>query len=257
MPSPTLASLRSGDVGALTAAINASPTWRTLGTIVGEFRTLSEAHPTQTLQFAETIHAASQPPACTATMRDDDDPDNAADLMNELDVTVLEMLSGVFCVNDRVPGYADITPTNPLLAAALMSGACMRIGLCRSADQMGMVCAGLQFPEYLHGNSAAESELYALHACLALLVGGAEMYKELECDHDKFPAAFKKLVDEDVIKDENGKKLLQVCGAGDELIHILIYDCSSSSRSSRWNPRSANLWISKRSGKFSFLRRRH
>ena len=41
-------------------------------------------------------------------MRDDDDPDNAADLMNELDVTVHEMLSGAFCVNDRVPGYAGL-----------------------------------------------------------------------------------------------------------------------------------------------------
>ncbi|KJA24927.1 hypothetical protein HYPSUDRAFT_85747 [Hypholoma sublateritium FD-334 SS-4] len=177
------------DIPALTAAINVPPTWDTLSILVGEFRTLAEAHPAQTLQLAETIYAVSRPPAaCAATVPDEDDPEHPDALTDELQGCMYEMLASAFSANDRAPA-------NAVLVAALMSGA---------------YCAGLQFPGYLHGNSAAESEMYALHACLALLVGGAAMYKGLQHDHGKFASAFKKLVGENVIKDENGKKLLEV-----------------------------------------------
>ncbi|KJA24200.1 hypothetical protein HYPSUDRAFT_103318, partial [Hypholoma sublateritium FD-334 SS-4] len=122
--------------------------------------------------------------------------------------SILEMLTSALGVDHTRAAHAGLAPSNAFLIAALISGACERTGLCRSPEQRGTVCEGLQFPDYAHAPEGAQ-EILAVHACLALLVGGAAMYQAIGWEIGKLGPALKRITEENVIKDENGKKVLQ------------------------------------------------
>ncbi len=84
-------------------------------------------------------------------------------------------------------------------------------GAVQVAGDSAVLCArDCNSPTMRHAPEGAQ-EILAVHACLALLVGGAAMYQAIGWETEKLGPALKKIAEENVIKDQNGKKLLQVC----------------------------------------------
>ncbi|KJA24185.1 hypothetical protein HYPSUDRAFT_200700 [Hypholoma sublateritium FD-334 SS-4] len=161
---------------------------------------VSHAHPADTLKIATATNAASREPELPATVSTGPKKRDAAPPRAELQRSIGEMTSAL---------GVDHAPANAFLIAALISGACERTGLCRSPEHRGTVCEGLQLPDYAHAPEGVQ-EILAMHACLALLVGGAAMYQAIGWEIGKLDPALKRITEENVIKDENGKKVLQL-----------------------------------------------
>ncbi len=127
------------------------------------------------------------------------------------------MLTGAFSADHARAASAGLAPTNTFpRRGADVGGRASARGCAGRPEQRGIVCEGLQFPDYAHAPEGAQETL-AVHACLALLVGGAAMYQAIGWDTEKLDPALKMIAEENVIKDQNGKKLLQVCPT---IIHI-------------------------------------
>lgn len=104
----------------------------------------------------------------------------------------------------------DIHPQNSYLFAAVVSGACMGTEpeLCTCSDQIASIDIGLQLePGYgeLEKKQNDRDEIRAVHACLQVLIAGREYPR-----HDRVAAAVKHLINKGVVKNDNGKALLEV-----------------------------------------------
>ncbi|KAJ7599895.1 hypothetical protein C8J56DRAFT_812808 [Mycena floridula] len=98
----------------------------------------------------------------------------------------------------------DISPVNPYLIAALVSGSCRAVNLGTCSAQTACVNKGLQLPPYDEEEpSQKEKEIRAIHACLQILLAGKE-YKP----HTEVADAVRKLKELDVVTSEPGKRLL-------------------------------------------------
>ena len=108
----------------------------------------------------------------------------------------------------------SVTPQNPALIVAMISGACTRTKLTDSTSQTGLVTQGLQFKysEYEDYITQDEYEVHALHACLQLLVGGEVGFEIGQARYDKEDVlpALKSIAEKGIIKYDNVKRLLQV-----------------------------------------------
>ncbi|KAJ7599938.1 hypothetical protein C8J56DRAFT_909184 [Mycena floridula] len=100
----------------------------------------------------------------------------------------------------------EISPENPYLIAALVSGSCMGTNLCTCSDQTASISEGLQLEPYDEEEAALsekEKEIKAIHACLQTLLAG-EAYKR----HADVAQAVRKLKETEVVTSEPGKKLV-------------------------------------------------
>ena len=208
-PSRVYVALATQDVATLVELIKETPTWDTVDEIASTFPLVAQAQPADTLKIATAIDAASRAPDLPAKVSTSPKKRDAAPPRAELQSSIGEMLTSALCVDPARAASAGVAPANAFLVAGLISGACERTGLCRSPEQRGTVCEGLQFPDYAHAPEGAQ-EVLAVHACLALLVGGAAMYQAIGWEISKLGPALKRVAEENVIKDENGKKVLQV-----------------------------------------------
>lgn len=217
MSSRIFDSLRKSDDEALIELVKEAPTWETVNSIVAAYPTVARAYPTLTLKIAETLcearKSAEDLSGDLIALSDPDYPDDHLDLEYELQICVYDMLMSALHVptDNTPPGYTDVTPTNDFIIAGMISGACHRIALCKSPEQRRPICEGFQFPGYIADRNEQWNELYAIHACMALLVGGRRMYSTITYfEPGKLALGLKRLVEKDVVKTENGNKLLQV-----------------------------------------------
>ncbi len=209
-PNRVYVALAAQNVASLVELIKETPTWDTVDEIASTFPLVAQAQPTDTLKIASAIDAASRVPDLPAKVSTGPKKRDTASPRAELQSSIGEMLTTALCVDPTRAASAGVAPANAFLVAALISGACERTGLCRSPEQRGTVCEGLQFPEYERAPESAQ-EVLAVHACLALLVGGAAMYQAIGWEIGKLGPALKSIMEENIIKDENGRKILQVC----------------------------------------------
>ena len=221
-PSRVYVALATQDVAALVELIKETPTWDTVDEIASTFPLVAQAQPADTLKIATAIDAASRAPDLPSKVSTGPKKRDAAPPRAEFQSSVGEMLTSALSADHARAASAGLAPANPFLVGALISGVCERTGLCRSPEQRGTVCEGLQFPGYVHAPEGAQ-EILAVHACLALLVGGAAMYQAIGWETGKLGPALKRIAEGDVIKDRNGKKLLQVCSTKKH-IHFIFSD---------------------------------
>ena len=175
---------------------------------------VAQSHPTDVVKIANTIVAVRDAP-CPPVINSNDPAGQPTKekLVDVLSSVIYDMLTTVLGASGR--DTFAINPQNPLLTAAMISGACARCKLCNSAVQAGHVTCGLHFDDsdYKHYMKPAEYEVNALHACLQLLVGGSVGYTtgQMGYDREGVLPALKSIAKKNVIKSENGKNLLQVC----------------------------------------------
>ncbi|KAJ7584418.1 hypothetical protein C8J56DRAFT_951024 [Mycena floridula] len=101
----------------------------------------------------------------------------------------------------------EISPENPYLIAALVSGSLMATSLCSCSDQTYSISEGLQLEPYDEEEpepSGKEKEIKALHACLQTLIAG-KTYKR----HADVPDAVRKLKKNGVARSEVGQRLVE------------------------------------------------
>ena len=221
MSSRIFDALRKCDDEALIELVKESPTWETVNNIVAAYPTVARAYPTQTLKIADTLREAKKLAENLSDdligLSDPDYPDDRLDLDYELQICVYEMLMNVLHIptEDIPPEYTQITPTNEFIIAGMISGACHRMMLCKSPEQRLPICEGLQFSGYIKDRNEQWNELYAIHACMSLLVGGERMYSTItHFEPGKLAPGLKRLVEKEIVRNENGKKLLQVSKVG-------------------------------------------
>ncbi|KJA20273.1 hypothetical protein HYPSUDRAFT_203970 [Hypholoma sublateritium FD-334 SS-4] len=217
MSSRIFDALRKSDDGALIELVKEAPTWETVNNIIAAYPAVARVYPKMTLKIAETLCEAKKLAEDLSgdliALSDPDYPSDRLDLEYELQICVYDMLMNVLRVpTDNAPlEYTDITPKNDFIIAGMISGACHRIALCKSPEQRRPICEGFQFPGYIVDRNEQWSELYAIHACMALLVGGHRLYSTITYfEPGKLALGLKRLVEKDVIKDSNGNKLLQL-----------------------------------------------
>ncbi|KAJ7592044.1 hypothetical protein C8J56DRAFT_1046427 [Mycena floridula] len=99
----------------------------------------------------------------------------------------------------------EISPENPYLIAAIVSGSCIGTTLCDCSDQTGNINEGLQLVPYCVRGvpGEKEKEIRAIHACLQALLAGKEYQR-----HADVAEAVRKLKKNGVITSELGKKLI-------------------------------------------------
>jgi hypothetical protein len=217
-----LAGLASHDASTILEIIKRDSTWENVNALAYSFMEVAQAHPGDVDKIANTILTVqNSPDAQTIEIKNGDDDDEPIQLRYLLTDELHDMLATAFSYEN----ISSITPQNPSLIAAMISGACARTKLTDSATQAGLVTRGLQFKdsEYEDYVTQDEYEAYALHACLQLLVGGEVGFKTGQTRYDKEDVlpALKSIAKKGIIKYENGKRLLQVRSLKycDRLIH--------------------------------------
>ena len=211
-----IAALNSHNESLLLNIINDNPTWKNIDTLAYGFIEVAKSHPTDVVKIANTILAMRDAPDAPAiNTLDFRGQPTKEKLSDVLSVQIYEMLKRAFSYTAE-QDISAINPQNPALIAAMISGACARSKLCNSAAQAGMVSIGLQFDppyqDYRHFMTSDEYEVYALHACLKLLVGGLVGFTTGQMGYykDDVLPALRSMVEKDIIKSENGKNLFQV-----------------------------------------------
>jgi len=211
MSSALIAALRSSDAPTLLELIKAEPTWDTVNQIAYGFYDVAQSQPGDVENIASAILSVQTAPDLPDI--DTTDPSGnptKAPFVNKLAECLLDMLKHAF----SGPHDPTIHPTNTFLVAALISGACVRTGLCDSAVQAGEISRGLHFKdsEYKLYFARKDYEINILHACLQLLVGGSAMYTKGEISDYKaeFLPTLSSLSRKGFVSHPNGKKLLEV-----------------------------------------------
>ena len=105
----------------------------------------------------------------------------------------------------------SVTPGNEYLVASLLCAVSMKYGLCRSPSHVSSIRRGLHYRNKGYGDNAASREVLALGACLQLLVTRCgPMSEEVDCDD--VLGLLEEIKRACVVKDANGRRLLEVCG---------------------------------------------
>jgi len=206
-----LAALASHNASTLLDIIKGDPNWDTINHLVNGFIDVAQSDPTDVANIANTIltvRNASDAPAINCT--EPSGQPTQRKLSTLLSREIYEILTWAFSCETP----SSITPENPFLLAAMISGACARIKLCNSSAQAFEITCGLQINETDYKNyfTPDKYELHALHACLQLLVGGSAGLStdQMGYEKDKVLPALKSIEKKDIIKSVNGKRLLQV-----------------------------------------------
>jgi hypothetical protein len=211
MSSALIDALSSFDVDTLIRLITSNPTWESVNQLAYGFCDVAQSQPGDVDKIASAILSIRSAP----DLPDIDSTDSTgqpvkAEFADELTRCLLDMLKHAF------GGRHDLTvhPKNTFLVAAMISGACVRTGLCDSGVQAGEISCGLHFrdSEYESYLAPKDYEINILHACLQLLVGGSTMHIKGEISHYKaeWLPALTSMSRKGYVKDPNGKKLLEV-----------------------------------------------
>jgi len=213
MSSPLIAALSTCDVDTLLDLIKANPTWEFVNQIAYGFCDIAQSQPRDVDKIASAIVSVRATPDDLPEINTTDSIGQPikAKFANKLNECLLDMLKSAF------GGRHDLTvhPQNSFLVAAMISGACVRTGLCDSSVQAGKISCGLHFKdsEYESYLTLKDYEINILHACLQLLVGGSAMYTKGEISDYKaeWLPALTSMSRKGYVKGPNGKKLLEVC----------------------------------------------
>ena len=207
-----LASLASHDAPTILEIIKRDSTWENVNALAYGFMELAQAHPGDVDKIANTILTVENSPDAQTIEINCDNGWEPIQLRHLLTDELYDMLCSAFSYESE--NISSITPQNPALIAAMISGACARTKLTNSDSQAGLVTRGLQFKysEYEDHFTQDEYEVHALHACLQLLVGGEVGFEVGQTRYDKEDVlpALKSIAEKGIIKYDNGKRLLQV-----------------------------------------------
>ena len=212
MSSPLIAALSTCDVDTLLDLIKANPTWEFVNQIAYGFCDIAQSQPRDVDKIANAILSIRATPYGLPEIDTTDSIRQPikANFANILTQCLLDMLKSAF------GGRHDLKvhPKNSFLVAAMISGACVRTGLCDSGVQAGEISCGLHFKdsEYETYLTPKDYEINILHACLQLLVGGSAMYTKGEISdyRTEWLPALTSMSRKGYVKDPNGKKLLEV-----------------------------------------------
>ncbi|KAF9482322.1 hypothetical protein BDN70DRAFT_991247 [Pholiota conissans] len=209
MTSSIATAIASHDKAAVVETIKANPTWETINELGDTFVELAKEKPYESQRLATILAELKNDPDVPLIKSLDSNRQLVEEPYSQaVNAIVLDLLKWVF--SDEPPA---IEPTNPYLAAALISGACVRTGLCNSSVQSGEITAGLRFEgtkwQELIPNELAE--VCAIHAVLHLLAGGSRIYREEQIGYrqNEVLPALKAIAEQNVIVNPEGKQLLQ------------------------------------------------
>ncbi|KAF9482326.1 hypothetical protein BDN70DRAFT_991251 [Pholiota conissans] len=209
MSSPIATALSSYDKAAVLTVIKANPTWKTINELGDTFVELAKEKPYDSDKLATILAELEHDPDVPLIKTLDFNQQPVEKPYSQIvTAIVFDLLKWVF--SDETPA---IEPTNPYLAAALISGACVRTGLCNSSVQSGQITTGLRF-EGTNWQETIPDELAqvnAIHAVLHLLAGGSRIYREEQIGYrqNEVLPALKAIAEQNIIVNPEGKQLLQ------------------------------------------------
>ncbi|KAF9482323.1 hypothetical protein BDN70DRAFT_991248 [Pholiota conissans] len=206
--SPIATALSSYDKTAVLEAIKANPTWQTIEELGDTFVELAKEKPYESQRLASILAELEHDPEVPFIKTLDFNRQPVEKPYSQIvTAIVFDLLKWVFTDEP-----STIEPANSYLAAALISGACVRTGLCNSAVQSGQITTGLR----MEGTKWQETipdelaEVNAVHAVLHLLAGGSRIIREEQikfCQSELLPA-LKALAEQNVIVHPEGIILL-------------------------------------------------
>lgn len=210
MSSPIFLALSSYDKAAVVEAIKNNPDWSTVDELGEAFLELANAKPYTADKIAEVIAGLENDPDIPLIKTTDFYEQPVQRPIEEILCEVIfDLTRRAF--SDDIPA---IEPTNPFLVSALISGACIRTGLCNSSAQSGMITTGLRFEgtEWWETYSGEKAQGWAIHAALHLLAGGTRIYHEEQIGdrQDEVLPALKAIAEQNIVTNIRGKELLQV-----------------------------------------------
>ncbi|KIM38048.1 hypothetical protein M413DRAFT_30454 [Hebeloma cylindrosporum] len=203
--SPIFLALSSYDKAAVVEVIKNNPVWRTVNQLGDAFIELANAKPYITDKIAEVIAGLESDPDIPLIKTTDFHEQPVQILFKQiLREVIFDLIKRVFA-ND-IP---SIDPTNPFLVSALISGACIRTGLCNSSTQSGMITSGLRFEgtRWWEIFSGQKAQVWAIHASLHLLAGGTRIYHEEQIGYRQGEVlpALKAIAEQNVVTNLRGK----------------------------------------------------
>ncbi|KAF8966569.1 hypothetical protein BDZ97DRAFT_1917389 [Flammula alnicola] len=209
MSSPISIALSSYEKTALINVIKGNPTWKTVDQLGDAFVEQATAKPYDVDKIANAIAALEVDSSVPLIKTTDFNRKPVEEPINQvLRGVIFDLVKRQLSDNSTT-----VEPKNTLLISALISGACIRSGLCNSSTQSGTITLGLRFKdtqwkEIIPEN---ESEIWAIHACLHLLVGGTRIYREEQIGYrqEEVLPALKSVAEQDLITNPQGKALLQ------------------------------------------------
>jgi hypothetical protein len=210
MDSPFSLALSSYDKTSILELIKANPTWSTVEQLAYTFIEQANAKPYDVDKIATVIADLKNDPKVP--------PIETLDYYSQtVEKPFKDILSRVmydFVKKEFSDDIPAIEPTNPFLVSALISGACIRSGICNSSTQSGMITLGLRFEDGLWKQMVPDekAEVWAIHAALHLLAGGRRVYREEQIGYrqKELLPALKAIAEQNIIINPQGKALLQV-----------------------------------------------
>jgi len=227
MASPISLALSSYDKTAVVEVIKNNPVWRTVDQLGEAFIEQANAEPYNTDKIADVIAGLENDPDIPLIKSLDFNRRPVEKPFKQvLRQVIFDLIKRVF--SNDIP---TIEPTNPFLVSALISGACIRTGLCNSSTQSGMITLGLRFEgtQWREIVPDEKAEVWAIHAALHLLAGGRRIYHEEQIGYrqNEVLPALKAIAEQDIVTNLQGKELLQavITEAGAEVqSNLLIVD---------------------------------
>ncbi|KAF8190549.1 hypothetical protein BJ912DRAFT_903146 [Pholiota molesta] len=209
MSSPISIALSSYNKTAVFEVIKANPNWRTVDQLGDAFIEQANAKPYNVDKIADVIAELEiDPDAPLIKTLDFNRQPVEQPFKQILSQVVFDLIKRVFS-NDT----PAIEPTNPFLVSALISGACIRSGLCNSSTQSGMITLGLRFEgtQWREIVPDEKAQVWAIHAALHLLAGGTRIYREEQIGYrqNEVLPALKAIAEQNIVTNPQGKKLLQ------------------------------------------------
>lgn len=141
MSSPISLALSTYDKTTVVEVIMNNPVWRTVDQLGDAFIEQANAKPYRAEKIADVIAGLENDPdvplikALYFNRQPIEKP-----FQQILRQVIFDLIKRVF--SNDIP---VIEPTNPFLVSALLSGACIRTGVCNSSTQSGMITLGLRF----------------------------------------------------------------------------------------------------------------
>jgi hypothetical protein len=210
MSSPISIALSSYSKTAVFEVIKANPTWQTVDQLGDAFIEQANAKPYNVDKIADVIAELENDPDVPLIKTLDFNRQPVEKPFKQiLSQVVFDLIKRVF--SNDIPA---IEPTNPFFVSALLSGACIRSGLCNSSTQSGMITLGLRFEgtQWREIVPDEKTQVWAIHAALHLLAGGTRIYREEQIGYrqNEVLPALKAIAEQNIVTNPQGKKLLQV-----------------------------------------------
>jgi len=209
MSSPISLALSSYDKTAVVKLIKNNPVWRTVDQLGDAFAEQANDKPYNTDKIADVIAGLENDPDLPLIKTLDFNQQPVEKPFKQiLRQVIFDLIKRVF--SDDIPA---IEPTNPFLVSALISGTCIRTGLCNSSTQSGMITLGLRFEgtQWKEIIPDEKAQVWAIHAALHLLAGGTRIYHEEQIGYrqNEVLPALKAIAEQNIVTNLQGKELLK------------------------------------------------